>query len=525
MSSSSPRPTLGQLSVVAPGARIKVLDAFLRPVEGATGMDRLTAELAPGAYRVTARIGASEVSQAVLIRAAGKPHELFLEPRFDAAAPVVASGTVNETHGELAQDLTLGGPPSNGRLVVILRGLRDRSMAPLTPVTSVQPTIHDAAGRILTLPVPAEDPVHVRFPDRENRALGWAVDVEPGGCRVRWPGAEAGHDVEHALWIAPGMQTLLFVPQGPTGPVPAAASLHLLRVGVGWDYRSEACLEVEVVLAVLRANSTRRRTDTWQKVLADHSAPPMLTLLTLHDMARALGSDAEAWMPLLTDAKTAYDELRLTLGDAPDVLALSFLSDLVEPGSPVGPEVPVTPVSWPPMLRASHDLLVAAEQEGRDLIASGSLAEQVTGQMFASAPWHVYDPEGLDAAVVPSPAPAGEPPPPAPPAGRPPSGPRRPSGVYGMWPSDPGLDDAAFGPHPWDLPQEYAEAEPAAEAPPVTASVPPPVAVQRVRDVLSMVASAPGVPSEMDSAEVARRLGMAHRLAQSCMDAISADKG
>jgi hypothetical protein len=49
--------------------------------------------------------------------------------------------------------------------------------------------------------------------------------------------------------------------------------------------------------------------------------------------------------------------------------------------------------------------------------------------------------------------------------------------------------------------------------------------VQRVRDVLSMVASAPGVPPEMDSSEVAQRLGMTHRLAQSCMDLIRGDKG
>jgi hypothetical protein len=313
------------------------------------------------------------------------------------------------------------------------------------------------------------------------------------------------------------MQTLLFVPQGPTGPVPAAASVHLLPVGMGWDYSSDSSLEVEVVLAVLRANSTRRRTDTWQKVLADRTAPPMLTLLTLHDMARALGSDAAAWMPLLTDAKTAYDELRLTLGDAPDVLSLSFLSDLVEPGAPVGPEAPITQVSWPPMLRAAHDLLVAAERAGRDLIAGGSLAERVTGQMFASAPWHVYDPEGLD--VVPTLPPS------PPPAVLPPPVPPRPGGGYGMWPPDPGLEDAGFGPHAWDVPREYAEAEPSAEAPPVTASVPPPVAVQRVRDVLSMVASAPGVPPEMDSSEVAQRLGMTHRLAQSCMDLIRGDKG
>ncbi len=47
--------------------RIKVLDAFLRPVEGGAGTDTVTTHLTPGAYRVIARIGAREVSQPVQI--------------------------------------------------------------------------------------------------------------------------------------------------------------------------------------------------------------------------------------------------------------------------------------------------------------------------------------------------------------------------------------------------------------------------------------------------------------------------
>src|SRR6476660_2953162 len=73
LSISEPPTQTGQLSVHAPGARIKVLDAFLRPVEGGAGTDTVTAHLTPGAYRVIARIGEREVSQPVLIRAGGEP--------------------------------------------------------------------------------------------------------------------------------------------------------------------------------------------------------------------------------------------------------------------------------------------------------------------------------------------------------------------------------------------------------------------------------------------------------------------
>jgi hypothetical protein len=512
MSDSEPLTQTGQLSVNAPGARIKVLDAFLSPVEGAAGTDTVTTHLTPGAYRVIARIGAREVSRPVLIRAGGEPRLIRLEPGFDAAAPVVGSATANETHGELARDLT-SGPPGTARLVVILRGLRRRPMAPLLPTdASVAPVVLDARGVSLTLPVPAEDPYHARSPDTKNRALGWAVDVQPGGCRVRWRAGAEGQYVEQALWVPQGYQTILFVPQSPTGPVPAGASVHVLPMTAHWEEWERDTIAVEITLAGLRSGSRRLRTDAWTTVLGNTESPPMLTLLTLHEMVRAVGSNVPT--ELEQSARRALDQLRTGLGSSPDVAALvpTLTHEDVE-----------EQVTWPPMLRAAHELLLAAERT-REVIAVGSLAELVTGQTYASAPWHIYDPTGLPAGQASVSAPQGV-------EGRKAAAwrARRSSLGFGDSLAGPGIGDDGFeNDAGFDEEDSFGEEDAGARlpeqagAPPASTPSPSPMAVDRVRELLKMMDSAPGGAVPADPADVAERLGMTRALARSCISALDA---
>jgi hypothetical protein len=534
MSTSESLGKLGRLSVIAPGARIRVLNAYLQQVVGATAMDTLTATLVPGAYRVTARIGAREVSQAVLVRAGGPPSEVRLEPAFDAAAPVDKTATINESHGELAWELTSGAPPAPGRLVVMLRGLRHRTMAEM-PASAIgpTPTVRDQDGRVMSMPVPAEDPHHVRNPRAENRALGWAVDVAPGGCRIRWSVADGSPEVEHALWIAPESQTVLFVPQGPAGPVAAGASVHILPIGTPWDAYAAGTIAVEATLAVLRSGSTRQRLEVWQGILHDHGLAPMLSLLTLHEMVRSTGADVPRG--LRRDTEQTLDRLRTVLGESPDVVALV---------ATLNPSSLSDPVAWPPMLRTSHDLLLAAARSGRDVIAAGSLAERVTGQMYGSAPWHIYDPTGLDVAAPVAPAAV---PPAALPAVRPPSGPFHSGEALEEYAVRP-VDRGTWGPDTWEREtgeRETGERETGerdaggrdtgerdtgerdtgerdAGGRRDYAEAPPPVAVERVRELLEMVGSAPGGGRVLEPDEVAERLGMTPRLAESCLEAMRA---
>src|SRR5215469_6128459 len=103
MSSSDPVP--GRLVVRSPGAVLDVLDSWLEPLCGSGAVGELSLEVAPGAYQISARIGYTEKIQLVVVRP-GDSIEIDVPVEFDAAAPVEGTRTANETHGDLARDLT-----------------------------------------------------------------------------------------------------------------------------------------------------------------------------------------------------------------------------------------------------------------------------------------------------------------------------------------------------------------------------------------------------------------------------------
>lgn len=373
----------GRLTVTAPGARIEVLDAFLRAVPGSGAVDGVSLALPAGAYRVSARIAGRQRSRTVLVRPGRTPTQVHLPVEFDTAAPVLETATLNEGHEALAQQLTAAPPPrgTTSRLVVVLRGLRERPMADL----HVTPEIYDAAGASVEVPSPVEDALAAAYGE-QSRVVAWSLPLAPGGVRLRWQtGAQT---VETALWLARRYQTVLFVPQGPQGPVPAAASVHLVPLRspwVGFDRRSR---EVEVALTRARSGTVRPDPAHWYRVLADPDSPVMLVLLGLHELVRAQGSGTAR--PARSPAVGgALARLHRVLAGCPDVEALE---------GALGGRASRQQVTWPPMLGASLDLLLAAERVGQDPIAAGSLAEEVSGQRYLAAPWLLWNPAVLPSA-------------------------------------------------------------------------------------------------------------------------------
>lgn len=384
MSSSEPA---GTLTARAPGARIEVLDAWLRPVAGGDG--EIEVALPPGAYRVNARVGADQDHRLVVVRP-GLGATVHLDVRFGASAPVPGTVTENEAHGHLADTLT----GADTALVVILRGLRGQQMAPL----DVRLDVLDRRGARVALPEPVPA---ASVPPEDPRAIGWSVPVPAGGYRLRWSTSNA-QTMEQSVWVSRGRQTVLFVPQGPHGPVPSLGSVHLVPGGRRWDAHDSAAHAIESTLAAFEAPAAgpadARR---WDEL---RHADPMLVLLSTHLLLREQPGDVPD-PRLVAAARRLLD----ALGPHSDVLALArHVGVPLPPGADRG---------WPPMLTASLDLLLAPAPRGRGVgVPPGSLVEAVSGQRHAGGPLLLWDPTGLDdgiasAAPPPIAAPAAAPPP------------------------------------------------------------------------------------------------------------------
>lgn len=529
MSSSDPVP--GRLVVRSPGATLDVLDPWLEPVPGGGAIGELNLEVAPGTYQVSARIADTEKTELVVVRP-GCSTEIDISVEFSAAAPVDRTTTANETHGDLARDLT---GPASGRpaavapwrscsLVLILRGLRDRVMAPL-PTTDAPFELFDQRERPVHLPALTSVGVG---PEPIPRAVGWAMPLRPGGYRLRW-GGPSEQPIEHAIWLSPGWQTLLFIPQGARGPYLPEMSIHLLRTGSSWDRHSQSWLAVEAALAALRGTAVGGIDPRSADFVTD-ADNPMLALLTLHILGRAnragmLGIALD--QDLAKRVTSGIRQLRRSLGWHPDVAALEELWSTRSGGR--RPRVSSTP--WPPMLATSLDLLLAAEARhpkvipAPKVIPTRSLTEAVSAQRYATSPWLLWNPEGLRIESTtrrPLRSRSQD--------GRAPS---RGDGVHegtrtrklqriregiGRWVEQWAKWWKAH--QPWDRPLRVYRTAGRRAAPSRT---PPPVAVERVEDLVRGVAHVLQVPpaeaaQRLGTRVIAQRLGMAGVLAKRCIE-------
>jgi hypothetical protein len=476
---SSSEADLGDLSVHCDGAWIEVLDSWLRPVPCSGAIGELETSVPPGAYRVSARIAGSEQRRLVVVRG-DEVTTVDLSVGFETAAPVGGSLTGNETHGELAAQLTRATAARAARgaaagagpaaLVIVLRGLRDRPMAALEQTF----VLTDAAGSQVPIPPPRPDP----YAD-ENRALGWSVVLPSGGYRLRW--TTDGPPAEQSIWLSSGWQTILFVPQGPSGPYLPGMSMHLVAVGEQWNPYGPDALVVETALAALRERPSPHVDPRSLRHLQRPDVNPMLVLLTLHLLRLAELSRGEPVVlhdDLVVDAayrsRTA-ERLQRYLGPHPDVRVFASERDAFYGQAS----------AWPPMLTASLDGMLSGNQAPP--VPFGSPAEAVTGQRYDSTPWLLWDPTGLVSSAR---------------SAR--------SIAFG---GDPIRSRRRFGDHDSF---DALGPDPGLPGPPST------MALDRVRNLLSAVGGtldlSPAAAAErLGAREIADRLGMAQPLVVACL--------
>lgn len=360
-----------------------MFDSTLRLIASTEGILKMSLE--PGVYRIQGRVGSAENTQLITLAPGAKEHR-DLTVEFAASAPTYGTRTANETHGELAfrlsSKLAANFGPGSGA-VLILRTLRDSPKAPLFGDLAV---LLDSRLR----PVSEWSSEWIPDPDH-GTAIGRYGRLTPGPYvlrtgRTAYPGSapDSAEDrteaypgavmegrwtewTDQTLWLCAGWQTLVFLPNTPSGPDPRGASIHMVPLHEAWEPWDPTAMAVEAALAGLR-DGVMPAADAIKELAKEKRANPMLAILALH-------RERDRWKP-----SKAYEKVLLGLLDRlrpahPDVLAAAARL------------TPMT-VPWPPMLRSAyrHCLLPADAQDGR-VLPAGSPAERVAAALRPSRSW------------------------------------------------------------------------------------------------------------------------------------------
>lgn len=357
---------------------IEVLDSNFEMV--ATGVGKLDVTVDPGLYEIRFRDGSTQESRLVKAEAGLNTVEA---PQFESGspAPVESTTTSHEYHQLPVMDATaaisrecnhLG--PTAGGLLVMVRNVGGEDQLPFPPDLLQRFSIIGGGQN----PAAADRPWKIR--PGEHWAL-WSAAVPAGGYALR---IEDRNDsiapMLQSLWVDPGWQTTLFIPNTVEGPAPELATVHITRVGgwEAWDDASRIAVALENVLTGLR-NGRSVVPDDLNDLFQAKFVNPFLGIAAAH----ALLLNPTRSLKLL---KTVVGNLDRLLPRNPDVIALGHRARLA------GAKVKVKQnVDWPPMMYAGYRSLIRADAADPGVITDGSAAEAAAARLRLSGIWTTWD--------------------------------------------------------------------------------------------------------------------------------------
>lgn len=345
-----------------PSVLITVTDEALTEV--AHGMGTMETTVAPGIYRIEQRFAGAVASQFVEVGTTAFTARLPL-PRVPAPAPVERTVTTRAAHREATLRWSTESTHRRGRpsLMVLLRNLRrDWHLDP----GALQ--ITDGSGTAVDGGEPGWRA------DPQQGWAAWSGRLAPGGYRLRRrePSGD-GLPLAQALWVSEGWTTLVFVGNGPNGPLPQHATVEMAPLGTGWRPADEALnLAREAALSGLRQGMDLTSERQLFPMLESGHPDPFLGILGAHAMLLDRAPD-------LRRLDQVVRRLAPHVPGHPDLAALSTLFDGAAPQ-----------VSSPPMLAASCQLLIRADGADPGVIKDGSTAERVAEHLVGRGVWTTW---------------------------------------------------------------------------------------------------------------------------------------
>jgi len=367
---------------------ITVLDARQNRV--VTGVGPVKAALPAGLYKVRARLGPAVQEQ---LLALDQDQTLILSEgdfRFATPVPLANTARTHEYHQQAAIEASKSKPVAVGDGSTILIFARDWSPGETTTGDPLQGlALYDAAGSgpLVAGGKPLDLSQSADHRQKGDVSAGIRVSVDPGAYRLRVTLAN-GEAYERILIAVRGWQTQIFLfVRDYDGD--RRADLESGAIVMGADssvFNPDGRGERVAVLARYALTQNRRIADgVYRELYELKFVDPILGLLAAHLLLRD--------EPENRTRDEVLKNLRRMLGeDHPDVWALDLAG---QPASPAH-----AALRWPPLLRASWDIVCAASVARPTIISEDPIFESVQCSVTPSLPWLTWRANDLAAQRV-----------------------------------------------------------------------------------------------------------------------------
>ncbi len=354
-----------------PAAQIKVLDSSANVV--AEGIHQLDKPLQDGFYEIRVRVG-SEIQERLVALDDNLPEQTFARPDIPTPIPFGGSMYSHEYHQDAVRAAWDAPTQGGGHGAHLLLSAREWSPA--------QNLAHPDPAGALTLIYPDGQKTLPFTGFAQVRTVADAcaigrIEVNPGFYRVELALPD-GTRLRRALYASAGWTTQLYMlfcdQEGQRVPDLAGGSITIAREP---PIVSDEARLTELALDAL-VQDREIMGDDMREMLTGKFVRPLLGILGAHLLLRD---------PSQKDLlRIVVDNLLDLLGpEHPDVAALCTKV-----------KGKATPVSEPPMLRASWDLLVEASAKRRKLFVPDSTAAKIGPYVAPSAAWLIWQPPGND---------------------------------------------------------------------------------------------------------------------------------
>ncbi|WAJ34399.1 hypothetical protein OUO20_05545 [Arthrobacter sp. FX8] len=211
--------------------------------------------------------------------------------------------------------------------------------------------------------------------DERGDAAGCLGRLKPGPyiLRTSMRGSPEPEWVDQTIWLSPGWQTIVFVPNTSFGPDSRGLSVHMTDLGSMWHPDDIEAAATEAALAGLRDGTDSIDRFTTEMLLYGKFRNPILGVLGLHTLMMGPSPDPEL-------VQTVVRNLEHLIGDHPDVMALAAAL----------PERDLNgiEVSWPPMLERSYRAcLLPANRAHPGVLLADSPAQRIAPLIRIPGPW------------------------------------------------------------------------------------------------------------------------------------------